>query len=79
MSDLTTVSRYVMYEEESYIYIYMHVCRHESNLYVLAISQMNRDFQNACVRNVLDSVVDSLLRDPNRKFVFAEMVKHCFT
>ncbi|CAA0412387.1 unnamed protein product [Arabidopsis thaliana] len=33
----------------------------------------NNRIQNACVRNVLDSVVDSLLRDPNRKFVFAEM------
>lgn len=26
------------------------------------------------MENVLDSVVESLLRDPNRKFVFAEMV-----
>lgn len=26
------------------------------------------------MQNVLDSVVDSLLRDSNRKFVFAEMV-----
>lgn len=26
------------------------------------------------MENVLDSVVDSLLRDSNRKFVFAEMV-----
>jgi hypothetical protein len=26
------------------------------------------------VENVLDSVVEALLRDPNRKFVFAEMV-----
>ncbi|XP_020878111.1 probable alpha-mannosidase At5g66150 isoform X1 [Arabidopsis lyrata subsp. lyrata] len=33
----------------------------------------NNSIQNACVRNVLDSVVDSLLGDPNRKFVFAEM------
>ncbi|CAA7056988.1 unnamed protein product [Microthlaspi erraticum] len=33
----------------------------------------NNTIQNACVRNVLDSVVDSLRRDPNRKFVFAEM------
>ncbi|XP_023639510.1 probable alpha-mannosidase At5g66150 isoform X2 [Capsella rubella] len=33
----------------------------------------NNSIQNACVRNVLDSVVDSLLRDPNRKFVFGEM------
>jgi hypothetical protein len=30
--------------------------------------------QGACVENVLDSVVEALLRDPNRKFVFAEMV-----
>lgn len=30
--------------------------------------------QGACVQNVLDSVVESLQRDPNRKFVFAEMV-----
>lgn len=33
-------------------------------------------FQAACVENVLDSVVMSLQRDQNRKFVFAEMVKH---
>ncbi|XP_006393801.2 probable alpha-mannosidase At5g66150 isoform X1 [Eutrema salsugineum] len=33
----------------------------------------NNSIQKACVRNVLDSVVDSLRRDPNRKFVFAEM------
>ncbi|KFK28275.1 hypothetical protein AALP_AA8G495400 [Arabis alpina] len=33
----------------------------------------NNSIQSACVRNVLDSVVDSLRRDPNRKFVFAEM------
>lgn len=26
------------------------------------------------MENVLDSVVEALLRDPNRKFVFAEMV-----
>lgn len=31
--------------------------------------------QGACVENVLDSVVEALRRDPNRKFVFAEMVK----
>lgn len=31
--------------------------------------------QGACVENVLDSVVVALHRDPNRKFVFAEMVK----
>jgi len=31
--------------------------------------------QGACVENVLDSVVVSLQKDPNRKFVFAEMVK----
>lgn len=30
--------------------------------------------QGACVENVLDSVVMSLRRDRNRKFVFAEMV-----
>ncbi|KAK7252975.1 hypothetical protein RIF29_37311 [Crotalaria pallida] len=33
----------------------------------------NNSIQNACVENVLDSVVMSLQRDPNRKFVFAEM------
>ncbi|KAF3440313.1 hypothetical protein FNV43_RR18597 [Rhamnella rubrinervis] len=33
----------------------------------------NNTIQGACVENVLDSVVESLLRDPNRKFVFAEM------
>uniref|UniRef100_A0A7N2M0R8 Alpha-mannosidase n=1 Tax=Quercus lobata TaxID=97700 RepID=A0A7N2M0R8_QUELO len=33
----------------------------------------NNSIQRACVENVLDSVVESLLRDPNRKFVFAEM------
>ncbi|TYH29199.1 hypothetical protein ES288_A02G204700v1 [Gossypium darwinii] len=33
----------------------------------------NNSIQGACVQNVLDSVVDALLRDPNRKFVFAEM------
>lgn len=31
-------------------------------------------FQGACVENVLDSVVESLRRDSNRKFIFAEMV-----
>ncbi|XP_015951770.2 alpha-mannosidase [Arachis duranensis] len=31
------------------------------------------NIQGACVENVLDSVVMSLQRDPNRKFVFAEM------
>jgi len=31
--------------------------------------------QGACVENVLDSVVVSLQKDPNRKFVFVEMVK----
>lgn len=30
--------------------------------------------QGACVENTLDSVIMSLLRNPNRKFVFAEMV-----
>ncbi|XP_022132720.1 alpha-mannosidase-like [Momordica charantia] len=33
----------------------------------------NTSIQRACVQNVLDSAVDSLLRDTNRKFVFAEM------
>ncbi|XP_059440629.1 probable alpha-mannosidase At5g66150 [Corylus avellana] len=33
----------------------------------------NNTIQGACVENVLDSVVEALLRDPNRKFVFAEM------
>nr|XP_016455893.1 PREDICTED: alpha-mannosidase isoform X1 [Nicotiana tabacum] len=33
----------------------------------------NNTIQVACVENVLDSVVMSLRRDPNRKFVFAEM------
>ncbi|KAI8018711.1 hypothetical protein LOK49_LG04G01267 [Camellia lanceoleosa] len=33
----------------------------------------NNSIQGACVENVLDSVVVSLRRDPNRKFVFAEM------
>ncbi|GKV44092.1 hypothetical protein SLEP1_g51316 [Rubroshorea leprosula] len=33
----------------------------------------NNSIQGACVKNVLDSVVESLQRDPNRKFVFAEM------
>ncbi|KAE8010634.1 hypothetical protein FH972_006989 [Carpinus fangiana] len=33
----------------------------------------NNTIQEACVENVLDSVVEALLRDPNRKFVFAEM------
>ncbi|PIA57396.1 hypothetical protein AQUCO_00600257v1 [Aquilegia coerulea] len=32
----------------------------------------NNTIQGACVRNVLDSLVDSLLRDPNRKFIFVE-------
>lgn len=35
--------------------------------------------QGACVQNVLDSVVDALLHDPNRKFVFAEMVNGHFS
>lgn len=30
--------------------------------------------QGACVENTLDSVIASLQRDRNRKFVFAEMV-----
>ncbi|CAA2983802.1 alpha-mannosidase [Olea europaea subsp. europaea] len=33
----------------------------------------NNRIQGACVENVLDSVVMSLRRDPNRKFIFAEM------
>ncbi|XP_004289082.1 PREDICTED: alpha-mannosidase-like isoform X2 [Fragaria vesca subsp. vesca] len=33
----------------------------------------NNSIQAACIENVLDSVVESLFRDPNRKFVFAEM------
>lgn len=33
----------------------------------------NNSIQGACVENTLDSVVSSLLRDQNRKFVFAEM------
>ncbi|CAK9168947.1 unnamed protein product, partial [Ilex paraguariensis] len=33
----------------------------------------NNSIQGACVENVLDSVVMSLGRDPNKKFVFAEM------
>ncbi|KAG6702974.1 hypothetical protein I3842_07G062300 [Carya illinoinensis] len=33
----------------------------------------NNSIQGACVENVLDSVVEALLRDPNRKFVFVEM------
>ncbi|KAL9270422.1 putative alpha-mannosidase [Drosera capensis] len=32
----------------------------------------NNSIQVACVENILDSVVDALLRDPNRKFIFAE-------
>ncbi|KAG1354131.1 Alpha-mannosidase [Cocos nucifera] len=32
----------------------------------------NNSIQGACVMNVLDSVVDALLKDPNRKFIFAE-------
>ncbi|XP_019420876.1 PREDICTED: alpha-mannosidase-like [Lupinus angustifolius] len=33
----------------------------------------NQSIQNACIENVLDSVVMSLQRDRNRKFVYAEM------
>lgn len=33
----------------------------------------NNSIQGACVENVLDSVVESLERNPDRKFVFAEM------
>uniref|UniRef100_A0A0D3HB24 Alpha-mannosidase n=1 Tax=Oryza barthii TaxID=65489 RepID=A0A0D3HB24_9ORYZ len=32
----------------------------------------NNSIQGACVMNTLDSVVDALIRDPARKFVFAE-------
>ncbi|KAL5819121.1 hypothetical protein ACOSQ4_022963 [Xanthoceras sorbifolium] len=34
---------------------------------------LNKRVQDACVENVLDSVIDALRRDPNRRFVFAEM------
>ncbi|KAB1201796.1 Lysosomal alpha-mannosidase [Morella rubra] len=33
----------------------------------------NNSIQGACVENVLDSVVEALQRNPNRRFVFAEM------
>ncbi|KAI9109731.1 hypothetical protein K1719_019361 [Acacia pycnantha] len=33
----------------------------------------NNSIQGACVQNVLDSLVASLQRDPNRKFIYAEM------
>ncbi|PON53460.1 Glucan biosynthesis, periplasmic [Parasponia andersonii] len=33
----------------------------------------NNSIQGACIENTLDSVVESLLRDPNRNFVFAEI------
>ncbi|KAL5557535.1 hypothetical protein UlMin_039771 [Ulmus minor] len=33
----------------------------------------NNSIQGACVENVLDSVVESLRRDPNRKFIYVEM------
>ncbi|KAK7250817.1 hypothetical protein RIF29_33527 [Crotalaria pallida] len=33
----------------------------------------NNSIQGACVENVLDSLVVALQKDPNRKFVFAEM------
>ncbi|KAF9622793.1 hypothetical protein IFM89_034028 [Coptis chinensis] len=32
----------------------------------------NNSIQGACVRNTLDSLVDSLVRDPNRRFIFVE-------
>ncbi|XP_009386958.2 alpha-mannosidase isoform X1 [Musa acuminata AAA Group] len=32
----------------------------------------NNSIQGACVMNVLDSVVDALLKNPTRKFIFAE-------
>ncbi|KAL5986034.1 hypothetical protein ACLOJK_028024 [Asimina triloba] len=38
----------------------------------------NNSIQGACVRNVLDSVVVSLVKDPNRKFVFAEQLLEVF-
>lgn len=31
--------------------------------------------QGACVQNVLDSVIASLLDDENRKFIYVEMVR----
>ncbi|KAL5754443.1 hypothetical protein ACOSP7_022663 [Xanthoceras sorbifolium] len=31
---------------------------------------LNKDVQDACVENVLDSVIDALRRDPNRRFAF---------
>ncbi|XP_020597206.1 probable alpha-mannosidase At5g66150, partial [Phalaenopsis equestris] len=34
----------------------------------------NNSIQDACVKNVLDSLVVALLKDPNRKFVYAEQV-----
>lgn len=33
----------------------------------------NSTIQGACVENTLDSVIMSLMRNPNRKFIFAEM------
>ncbi|KAK4784741.1 hypothetical protein SAY86_019109 [Trapa natans] len=36
----------------------------------------NNSIQGACVENTIDSIVEALLRDPNRKFIYAEMV--CF-
>ncbi|XP_051127486.1 alpha-mannosidase isoform X2 [Andrographis paniculata] len=33
----------------------------------------NNSIQGACVENILDSVVDALRRDPNRKFIYVEM------
>ncbi|XAR73763.1 Alpha-mannosidase [Bertholletia excelsa] len=33
----------------------------------------NNSIQGACVENVLDSVVMSLLKDPNRRFIYVEM------
>ncbi|PKA54015.1 alpha-mannosidase [Apostasia shenzhenica] len=32
----------------------------------------NNSIQGACVRNILDSVIVALLKDPNRKFVYVE-------
>ncbi|KAH9608357.1 hypothetical protein KSS87_017812 [Heliosperma pusillum] len=36
------------------------------------VGSNSTSIQGACVENVLDSVVEALQRDPNRKFVFAE-------
>ncbi|XP_019182706.1 PREDICTED: alpha-mannosidase-like [Ipomoea nil] len=41
--------------------------------YYIGSTNHNQYYSHECVENVLDSVVMSLRRDPNRKFVFAEM------